>query len=168
MIRKERKKGLICIQTFRGLLVTLPIHLFTALASIFIYGVYLLYYDYDFEETSVSLFLLFFNVASYFLYSFYFLRRFKWTTVIASALLFVVIGLALWMMSKTTYVMNTVFWYYHVAGNTSYLWYENMFISPDVNAAHGYGYLYSTVPALIILIGYVCGRFLLKKKPNRI
>ncbi|MFC4408975.1 hypothetical protein ACFOZY_00855 [Chungangia koreensis] len=152
-------------------MVTLPIHLVTALAAMFIYGVYLLYFDYDIEETIVSFFLLIFNVLSYFLYSFYFLRKFKWTTVFASTFLFVVIGLALWIISDAIYAPDFIemaFWYYHVAGHTSYLWYENMYIDPDIYAAHGYGYLYSTVPAFIILFGYGCGRLLLKMNANRV
>lgn len=72
----------------KKLCVTLPIHILTGAFSLFTYLLFLRFFDHLFSVTGISFFLLVINVLSYFIYSFFILRKYNLKTVFSSTLFF--------------------------------------------------------------------------------
>ena len=149
------------MNNFEKLFATLPIHILTEAFSLFTYLMFLRFFDHLYPVTGISFFLLVINIISYFLYSFFVLRKYNYKTVFSSTLLFLLVGLSLWKVSQITAsnILDDIYWIYHIVGFTSFVWYVELYIDPFLESYHLFGYLYSVIPSGIILVAFCLGKY---------
>jgi hypothetical protein len=154
---------------FNNIFVTLPIHILTGGFSLFSYLIFLRFFDHLYPVTTISFILFLFNVIIYFLYSFYILSKFSFKIVVSSILLFLAVGLTLWLLSTSSpnNVIDNIFGIYHTVGFISFIWYEEIYIDPFLSTHH-LGFLFSVIPSAIIFFAYCLGKYFKRKSGAKI
>lgn len=111
---------------------------------------------------SLSLFIV--NVLGYILLSGLILKKKSVRAVVRSVVFFLAIGLFIWIVYITSGQLGNLFFIYHIAGYSSFIWYDSLSASSNESFLVEMGLFYSIIPSVLIVVGYYVRRLLKSKQ----
>lgn len=140
-----------------GIIKVGSIHLLMGGISLLLYFITLTNFTHS-QGAVISLVSFFLNLIGYLILSFKLLQGFGMKKVIVSVILFFVIGLVLWVSSLAKDDFGSIYYLYHIAGYSSFIWFVYLFTDMNEMLYVKVGFLFSLVPSLLILIGFYLGK----------
>ena len=150
------------VRNFSKIFITLPIHLIMGGVSLFFFFVTLHSLTHS-GVVMASLALFIANILGYLLLSLLFLKNKSFTEVTSSTVLFLGIGLLIWVVFLQTGFLDNLFFIYHISGYSSFMWYVYAFNDRNERLLVELGILYSVIPSLLILFGYYLSKLVKTK-----
>ncbi|WP_227940210.1 hypothetical protein [Alkalihalobacillus deserti] len=140
-----------------GILKVGSIHLLMGGISLLLYFITLTNFTHS-QAIIISLVSFFLNLVGYLILSFKLLQGLGTKEVIVSVFLFLVIGLLLWVSNLAIDDFGSIYFLYHIAGYSSFIWFVYLFTDMNEMLYEKFGFIFSLVPFLLILIGFYLGR----------